>query len=457
MYSRNQLFKLFVCFLALALKSSLIFSSVIPEQSRLGDQNLDNITDLNDLLSNDDKPINSSDSIDDAPTDPRDGGSTAAKRSSVDGLSSNAFAESNLVNHSSASPISPSSTSDRSINKSPLISSNLTVGHTIRLGNETRSSLNLQISATKDSLSVNQTYTVSLADSKLNSSGFLEDHKQLIQNLVKEESQVEDQNKLKNEINLAGLGEKPSTNSILNEELLNEFKVSAGNENSMHKSDQKKLDDTFDGAEHAGQESHSKHFTFEMDDPYSLRISESMDCIFVRSEDGAYNFYSNKNQTEVCALYIIADSNQLVEFEFQEFNVSCGEWNPRYPKNNQSLVSIVDGWELNGQFFPSNQDHKLKKSERYKELCLNRTDDLVSQKFRLSQNVGLIQFRILNPFEGFKVRVKFIDNPKRELLFGLSNPTGVFWPIEKPSPKLCHFSFITNFWRTFSELGSSPS
>lgn len=428
-HSKNQLFKLFVCLLALALRASFTFGSVIPDRSRsLNDQNPDNITDLNDLRSNDDNLINSTDvdSIDAASTNSRDSGKTAAKRSSIESLSiNNSSVDSHLVSHSSSpsSTISPSS-SDNSINKSSFSSSssssNLTVAHTIRLGNESRSSLNLQISATNDSVSVNQTYTVHLGNSKLNGSDFTEDHRKLIQNLVKEEALVEDQNKLKNDISLAGLGDKPSTNSILNEELLNEFKVS--NENSMLKSDQKKLDDAFTSDENNGQESHhSKHFMFEIDDPYTLRISESMDCIFVRSEDGTYNFYSNKNHTEVCALYIIADSNQLVEFEFQEFNVSCGQWNSEYPKNNQSLVSIVDGWELNGQFFPSNQDHKLKKSERYKELCLNRTDALIGpKKFRLSQNVGLIQFRILNAYEGFKVRVKFIDNPKRKYSILLS-------------------------------------
>lgn len=433
MYSRNQIFKLFVCFLlALALKSSFILSSVIPERSRLSEQSsLDNITDLNDLnelRSNEDNLINSTDADSIDATSTNDGSvsqtfapvDSATQRSSIESLSINrnvSSVDSKFL--SSPSPvISPSSPSDNPIKRSPLISSNLTVAHTIQLGNDSRSSLNLQISATNDSFSVNQTYSVRLGEKKFNgSSDFLEDHKKLIQNLVKEEN-LTDQNKLKNEINLTSLSEKPSTNSILNEELLNEFKVSGADESSLLKSDQKKLDDAFIGDPHQGQESHlatpKQHFTFEMDDPYSLRISESMDCIFVRSEDGAYNFYSNKNHTETCALYIIADSNQLVELEFQEFNVSCGDWNSAYPKNNQSLVSIVDGWELNGQFFPSNLDHRLKKAERYKELCLNRTHGLVGQKFRLSQNVGLIQFRILNPFEGFKVRVKFIDNPKRK-------------------------------------------
>lgn len=422
MYSRNQIFKLIVCFLlALALKPTCIFSSVIPDRSRLGDQsNLDNITDLNDLndlRSNDDNLINSTDA------DSIDASTNSQTFASVDSSTQRSI-ESHSINQtspvdskflSSPSPvISPSSASDNPIKRSPLISSNLTVAHTIQLGNDSRSSLNLQISATNDSLSVNQTYSVQLG--KLNgSSDFLEEHKKLIQNLVKEESLAEDQNKLKNEISL---NEKPSTNSILNEELLNEFKVS--DESSLLKGDKKQLDDALNGAPASVQESHAapKHFTFEMDDTFNLRISESMDCIFVRSEDGVYNFYSTKNHTDTCALYIIAESNQLVEFEFQEFNVSCGDWNSAYPKNNQSLVSVVDGWELNNQFFPG-QDHRLKKNERYKELCLNQSHDLVDQKFRLSQNVGLIQFRILNPFEGFKVRVKFIDNPKRKycLLF----------------------------------------
>ena len=97
--------------------------------------------------------------------------------------------------------------------------------------------------------------------------------------------------------------------------------------------------------------------------------------------------------------------SQVIEFQFLDFDVSCF---------NGGLLSVIDGWELNGQFFPSEKDHMLTREERYTEFC---GDKVPYTKFVTEQNVGLIEFRIPRKNEGFRVKVIFHDNSTRELPF----------------------------------------
>ncbi|KPM09954.1 crhbp corticotropin-releasing factor binding protein-like protein, partial [Sarcoptes scabiei] len=96
----------------------------------------------------------------------------------------------------------------------------------------------------------------------------------------------------------------------------------------------------------------------------------------------------------------MANPNQLVEIEFLQFDVSCDQ---------NGLLSIVDGWELMGQFFPSVEDHPLPRDSRYQEFC---GDNNPKRAFLMSQNVGLIEYRIPIAGEGYTVRVRFLENPK---------------------------------------------
>ena len=311
------------------------------------------------------------------------------------------------LNNNLTKELSKTSIESVSSNENSSISSNdqlITLSNLFLISNLTNNS----IIETKDNAKLNSRNASNESSIKKNrDSNFLEDQKKLIQNLVKEENSIED--KLKNEINLTSFDEKTSTNNIINDEYEKETNFT-DNKSKQHISDDS-IQSNIDSA-------NKPSIMLKMDeDFFNLRISSSADCIFVRSEEGVYNFYSDRFHTEVCALYLIADSNQLIEFEFEQFNVSCGRWNSSFIKNNQSLISVVDGWELNGQFFPSSQDHFLKKSARYNEICANDTNFILNQKFTVSQNVGLIQFRILSMLEGFRVRVRFIENPKRKFLF----------------------------------------
>lgn len=124
--------------------------------------------------------------------------------------------------------------------------------------------------------------------------------------------------------------------------------------------------------------------------------------MFVKTEEGTYSFTSTGSAIDICGLYVISEPDHVVEFEFDDFDVSCP---------GGGLLSVVDGWELNGQFFPGTQDHPIPRHQRYHEFCGAAKP---WKAFRMSQNVGLLEFRIPARGEGFTVRVRFHENPKRK-------------------------------------------
>lgn len=75
-----------------------------------------------------------------------------------------------------------------------------------------------------------------------------------------------------------------------------------------------------------------------------LRTHWFVECIFVKSEEGVYSYIAPGGTTAVCGLYVIAEPDHVVEIEFENYFVRSCELG--------SLVSVINGWELNGQFFP---------------------------------------------------------------------------------------------------------
>lgn len=134
----------------------------------------------------------------------------------------------------------------------------------------------------------------------------------------------------------------------------------------------------------------------------TLQRTEQIDCIFVKTEEGKYTYRASGESNIICGLYLITKPDSFVEIEFLEFDVDC---------NKNSLVSVVDGWELSGQFFPGIEDHAIPRNARYHEFCGNTKPRRI---FRMSQNVGLVEYRIPNPGQGFVVRVRFVKNPRRK-------------------------------------------
>lgn len=75
------------------------------------------------------------------------------------------------------------------------------------------------------------------------------------------------------------------------------------------------------------------------------------------------------------------------------------------------MLQFLDGWELNGQFFPSAQDHPRPLSERHREFCGRRR---VKQVLRSSQNAALVQYRLPQRGNGFSFTAHFPRNTSRE-------------------------------------------
>ena len=77
-----------------------------------------------------------------------------------------------------------------------------------------------------------------------------------------------------------------------------------------------------------------------------------------------------------------------------------------------SLLQVVDGWETQGQFFPSDDDHPLPFEMRYRTYCGNNAPTV----FVSSQNVALVQYRIPVKGQGFRVNIKLLNNEEREYM-----------------------------------------
>ncbi|XP_054280444.1 corticotropin-releasing factor-binding protein [Macrosteles quadrilineatus] len=124
------------------------------------------------------------------------------------------------------------------------------------------------------------------------------------------------------------------------------------------------------------------------------------DCVMVTSEEGHF-YYKSPGGEEVtaCGVFLITDPDKVVEVYFDHLDVPC---------NTGGLVSFVDGWEMNGQFFPSADDHPKPMSERYQEFCGSRQPKTV---FLSSQNAGLVQYKVPKRGRGFSFHVRYIRNP----------------------------------------------
>ncbi|XP_023220069.1 corticotropin-releasing factor-binding protein-like isoform X1 [Centruroides sculpturatus] len=164
------------------------------------------------------------------------------------------------------------------------------------------------------------------------------------------------------------------------------------------------------------------------DDGMTLNFDQSGNCIFMRSQEGTYTFMSPGSQ-QVCGLYIITEPEYIVEFEFENFDISCSK---------EGLLTVMDGWELSGQFFPGLADHQKSLERRYHNFCGIKKPHKV---FKMSQNVGLLEFRVPISGDGFSVAVRFLDNPKpcNAVLY---SPAGVYTLRNHGRPANCSISII---------------
>lgn len=160
-----------------------------------------------------------------------------------------------------------------------------------------------------------------------------------------------------------------------------------------------------------------KSFDLYANDPFT-NIHVISDCMHVASEPGEYVFkkvphlLANTKETtlveaaveettsEVCGLYIIGEPDTIVEITMKHYDVNCA---------TGGLMAFVDGWELNGEYFPGIKDHHRQLDERVIEFCnsYKQWPRVANKKFfRSSQNAALLQYRI--PFRGsFIAHVRF--------------------------------------------------
>lgn len=123
------------------------------------------------------------------------------------------------------------------------------------------------------------------------------------------------------------------------------------------------------------------------------------DCLYHKSMEGEYTFVSTGIDS-VCALYILAEPEYVVEFEILRFDVSC---------TKGGALTILDGWEMNNEYFPSQEDHPKPAQQRFVEFC----GPIKPWKpFITSQNVGVVMFRVPTRGNYFSVLVSFRRNPK---------------------------------------------
>ncbi|XP_058127222.1 corticotropin-releasing factor-binding protein [Anopheles ziemanni] len=149
----------------------------------------------------------------------------------------------------------------------------------------------------------------------------------------------------------------------------------------------------------------AKHGHWSMDGDLSaaLNADASAEGSLAESPDAA----------TVCGIYFVADPDQLIEVTMRQVNVDC---------RSGGLMAFVDGWELNGQYFPGERDHEKPLALRVQEFCAERGDGGPwpagkhastpgAWVFRSSQNAALVQYRI--PTRGsFVLSARFLRNPK---------------------------------------------
>ena len=71
----------------------------------------------------------------------------------------------------------------------------------------------------------------------------------------------------------------------------------------------------------------------------------------------------------------------------------------------------MDGWELNGQLWPSPEDHGRPSEERFQEFCGTSPRRV---RLRSEQNTALLQYRLPTPGSALSIRVRHLPNPARE-------------------------------------------
>ncbi|XP_025156063.1 corticotropin-releasing factor-binding protein [Harpegnathos saltator] len=125
------------------------------------------------------------------------------------------------------------------------------------------------------------------------------------------------------------------------------------------------------------------------------------DCMFVTSESGPFIYISQSDDKIVCGIYFLTDPDRIVEIYFHNFDVPC---------DHRGLLAVIDGWEMDGEIFPSEADHPLPMKERINEFC--GKSKWYKRTFKSSQNAAILQYRIPMRGKGFVISARYPRNAR---------------------------------------------
>ncbi|XP_065212220.1 corticotropin-releasing factor-binding protein [Planococcus citri] len=135
------------------------------------------------------------------------------------------------------------------------------------------------------------------------------------------------------------------------------------------------------------------------------RTSEHIitDCMTVTSEKGHYYYKATREMYELenaaCGVYMMANPDEVIQIHFDYIDMPC---------ENNEIVSFVDGWELNGSYFPNEQDYTKPMKERIREFCGKKRIKVVLES---SQNAALVRYQIPKSGRGFSFYFTTRKNP----------------------------------------------
>ncbi|OXA46805.1 Corticotropin-releasing factor-binding protein [Folsomia candida] len=124
------------------------------------------------------------------------------------------------------------------------------------------------------------------------------------------------------------------------------------------------------------------------------------ECVKITLEEGVYHFKSRGGSDQVCGLYLVSDPDKAIVIHVDYIDVRC---------QDKGLISVVDGWELNGEVFPSPLDHEKDTASRFQDVCIDSSSpsQQLQRTFTSSQNAALIQYRVPAYGQGFSIRAVY--------------------------------------------------
>ncbi|XP_061657758.1 corticotropin-releasing factor-binding protein-like [Syngnathoides biaculeatus] len=152
-------------------------------------------------------------------------------------------------------------------------------------------------------------------------------------------------------------------------------------------------------------------------------------CVDMAAAEGRFTFSAEHPQLN-CAAFFVAEPDEVVGVELDGVDVDC---------QAGDFVTVFDGWVMNGEKFPSSQDHPLGPRERYVNYCDPATSARTS--VRSSQNVAMIFFRVHNAGSGFTVTFRKLANPSPCNIISQS-PRGTFTMVTPQQRRNCSFSVV---------------